>query len=110
MKSSSIKISTQARPKKGMKYVIVRTHSAGVFCGYLEKRTGQEVILRNARRLYYWSGAATLSQLAIEGVKNVSECKFPQEVDKVELLQAIEILDMTKEAQDSVASVPVWKM
>lgn len=106
----SIKSSAPAKEKKGMKYVIVRTFSAGVFSGYLEKRTGQEVILRNARRLWYWSGAASLSQLAMEGTKKISNCKFAMEVDKVELLQVIEILDMTKEAQDNIASVPVWKV
>lgn len=54
-----------------MKYVIVRTYSAGVFAGELESRTGQEVVLRNARRIWYWVGAATLSQLAMEGTKNL---------------------------------------
>jgi hypothetical protein len=39
-----------------MKYVIVRTYSAGVFAGQLESRNGREVILRNARRIWYWSG------------------------------------------------------
>lgn len=45
----------------GMKYVICRTYSAGVFAGYLESRNGQEVVMRNARRLWYWDGAASLS-------------------------------------------------
>ena len=93
----------------GMKYVIVRTYSAGVFAGYLERRIGKEVVMRQARRLWYWEGAATLSQLAEEGVKKVSECKFPQEVDRVVLLEVIEILDVTKEAQESINSVVVWK-
>lgn len=60
-----------------MKYVIVRTYSAGVFAGELESRTGQEVVLRNARRIWYWSGAASLSQLAMEGTKDPANCKFP---------------------------------
>lgn len=93
----------------GLKYVIVRTYSAGVFAGYLETRAGQEVVLRNARRLWYWSGAASLSQLANDGVAKPKECKFPAEVDRIELLQAIEILDVTKEAQKSIASVAIWK-
>jgi hypothetical protein len=42
-------------------YVIVRTHSAGVFAGNLIKRSGQEVELANVRRLWYWKGAASLS-------------------------------------------------
>lgn len=92
-----------------MKYVIVRTYSAGVFAGELESRNGQEVVLRNARRIYYWSGAATLSQLAMEGTKDPTNCKFPCPVDRVELLQAIEILDVTSEAQESIMGVPVWQ-
>lgn len=91
-----------------IKYVIVRTYSAGVFAGILESREGQEVVLRNARRLWYWEGAASLSQLAMEGVKYPEKCKFPCEVDKVELLQAIEILDTTEEAQKSIKEVPIW--
>ena len=93
----------------GMKYVIVRTYSAGVFAGYLESRNGQEVVMRNVRRLWYWEGAASLSQLAEEGSSKPNSCKFPQEVNRVELLQAIEILDVTKKAQDFFASVKIWK-
>lgn len=92
-----------------MKYVIVRTYSAGVFAGYLESRNGPEVILKNARRLWYWSGAASLSQLAMEGVKRPNDCKFPREVDNVELLNAIEILDVTDAAKENIAKVPVWE-
>jgi hypothetical protein len=91
-----------------MKYVIVRTYSAGVFAGELESRNGQEVVMRNARRICYWSGAASLSQLAMEGTKDPGNCKFPCPVDRVELLQAIEILDVTPAAQESIMGVPVW--
>lgn len=91
-----------------MKYVIVRTYSAGVFAGYLEKREGKEVVLLNARRLWMWKGAASLSQLAMEGVRYPNECKFPCEVSRVELLEAIEILDVTEEAKKSIDSVPIW--
>lgn len=92
-----------------MKYVLVRTFSAGVFAGELESRNGQEAVLRNARRIWYWAGAATLSQLAMEGTNKPDLCKFPQPVDRVELLQAIEILDVTSEARRSIEEVPVWK-
>lgn len=95
--------------KDGMKYVIVRTYSAGVFAGYLESRTGTEVVLRNARRIWYWSGAASLSQLAVDGTSNPKDCKFPCEVPRVELLNAIEILDVTAKAEKSIKSVKVWE-
>ena len=95
--------------KNKLKYVIARTYSAGVFAGELVKRSGQEVVLQNARRLWYWSGAATLSQLAVEGTSDPQNCKFPCEVSRVELLQTIEILDVTDRARKSIAEVPVWK-
>ena len=91
------------------KYVIVRTYSAGVFAGELVSRKDREVVLRNARRLWYWSGAASLSQMAVDGTKDPAKCKFPCEVPRVELLEAIEILDVTKEAEQSIKEVPVWK-
>lgn len=90
-------------------FFIVRTYSAGVFAGEIESRNGQEVVMRNARRLWYWAGAASLSQLAMEGTKTPNDCKFPCPVDRVELLQAIEILDVTPKARESIMSVPTWE-
>ena len=94
--------------KKG-DYVIVRTFSAGVFAGTLVSKNGQEVELKNARRLWYWDGAATLSQLAMEGVKKPENCKFPCEVSSVILTQAIEILSVTATARKNIKGVPTWK-
>ena len=89
-------------------YVIVRTFSAGVFAGYMESRNGREVVLTNARRLWYWAGAASLSQMAMTGTTSPAECKFPVAVDRVLLLEAIEILDCSEAAKLSIEGVPVW--
>jgi len=94
--------------KKSNKYVIVRTYSAGVFAGELESRNGREVVMTNARRLWYWDGAASLSELAQRGTSKPAKCKFPCAVDRVELLEAIEILDVTDDARKSIEGVPVW--
>jgi len=94
---------------KTKKYVIARTYSAGVFAGWLKNENGKEVVLTKARRLWYWSGAASLSQLAMEGVKNPIACKFPCEVNKVTLKEVIEILDVTEKARKNIAKVPIWK-
>ena len=99
----------RAEKYNGMKYVIVRTYSAGVFAGYLEKREGKEVVLRHARRIWYWSGAASLSQLAMSGTSDPDNCKFPEPVDKVELTETIEILDVSVSAQKIISEVPIWK-
>lgn len=89
-------------------YVIVRTYSAGVFAGNLKKRIGKEVTLINARRIWYWDGAASLSQLAMEGTSKPENCKFPMPVNEVILIEAIELLSCTKKAEKSIKEVPIW--
>ena len=103
-------IEKKAFDSKGRKYQIVRTYSAGVFAGYIESRNGQEVVMRNARRLWYWDGACSLSQLSVDGVSKPQNCKFPCEVDRVELLQVVEILDCTEKAKESIEEVAIWKL
>lgn len=90
-------------------YFIVRTYSAGVFAGEIEKREGKEVHMRNARRLWRWYGASSLSQLAMEGVKKPDDCMFPCELDEVILTEVIEICRCTEEAQESIKGVKVWE-
>ena len=92
-----------------MKHVLIRTQAAGVFAGILVSKKGNEVKLKNARRLWYWDGAASLSQLAVDGVSKPDNCKFPTEVKEIILLGVIEIIITTKKAQNSIAKVPVWK-
>ena len=89
--------------------VIVRTTSAGVFAGTLKSKNGQEVVLADARRLWYWDGAASLSELSVNGVKKPQNCKFPVAVQEVCLTQAIEILPLSEAAQKSIDEVPIWQ-
>jgi len=102
-------ISRKAEKLDGMDYVIVRTYSAGVFAGYLAQRDGKEVTLKRARRLWYWSGASSLSQLAMEGVSKPDNCKFPCEVDSIDLTEAIEIIVCTEKSRVSIKGVKIWK-
>lgn len=90
-------------------YKIVRTYSAGVFAGYITKRNGKEVSMKDTRRIWYWKGAASLSQLAMEGVKCPNECKFAMPCS-VTLTEAIEILDVSEEAKKNIEGVHVWKV
>ena len=96
---------------KKMKYVIVRSDAAGVCAGYLESQSkdGKRVTLVKSRRLWYWKGAASLHQLANEGVKYPNECKFPAEREgKHDMPNVCEVLDVTEKAKMSIAGVPVW--
>jgi len=92
------------------KMVMVRTYSAGVFAGELVSREGKEVVLRNARRIWYWSGAATLSQLSQDGTSDPGNCKFPAAVPEITLTEAIEIIPMSAKAVKSIAEVKPWTL
>lgn len=98
---------------KEQKFSIIRTHSAGVWIGQIKTLNGSIAVITNARRLWYWSGAASLSQLAIEGTKRPNDCKFTMTItdeDGVYLPQVIEVLPCTKEAVDNINSVKIWKI
>lgn len=95
--------------KKVEKRKIIRTYSAGVFFGEIVTRKGKEATVKNARRLWYWSGAASLSQLAQSGTTNQGACKFPEPVAKIVLTECIEIIDVTPEAAATIDGVKPWK-
>ena len=92
------------------KYVIVRCDRAGVFAGTLESHDGQQVTLRNARKLWRWYGATETLQIATEGVKRPRDCRFTLTVDSITLTDAIEIIPTTAEAEANIKAVPVWKI
>ena len=92
------------------KYVVVRGDRSGVFAGVLESQDGQKVVLRNVRRLWRWWGATECLQIATEGVKRPKECRFTLIADSITLLDAIEIIPTTAEAESCIKAVPVWKM
>ena len=89
--------------------VIIRADRAGVFFGELAKREGSEVELHNARRLWYWDGAASLSQLAVNGTVRPGNCKFTVVVPEMTILGVIEIIPCTAKAIASIEGVEVWK-
>lgn len=88
---------------------IVRTNRAGVFFGKIEKLEGTTATMTGARRLWFWEGAASLSELAQYGTASVSGCKFPCAVEEVVLFDVLEILSVTDEAAASIDKVKEWK-
>lgn len=86
--------------KKG-DFVLIRTYSAGVHFGFLEEKTlyagGCEVILSKAKRLWSWTGALSLSEVAMIGPK-LNGSKIAETVDEVILSQAIEIIPISSKS------------
>jgi hypothetical protein len=83
-----------------MSYVIIRTYSAGVHAGDLKSRDGKEVVLTDAQRIWYWKGANTLHEIALHGVGAGS--KISERVPEITLTEAIEIINASNEARDSL--------
>lgn len=92
------------------KYYIVRVDRAGVFAGNIKERIGSEVTMTNVRRLWYWEGAASLSQMAVEGVKYPDSCKFTVTVPEMTILGAIEVIPCSEDAEKNIKGVPEWKV
>lgn len=98
-----------ASKKPTEKYVIARGTASGAHAGILVSRTGQEVTLRNARRLWYWRGAASLSQLAVTGTSEPTGCKFPPAVPgETVKTDVCELIDCTADGRKSIESVKPW--
>ena len=91
------------------KYYIVRGDRSGVFFGNIKERNGREILMNNVRRLWYWEGAASISQLAKDGTVRPEECKFTVTVDEVLILDAIEVDTCTEKAIKSIKEVAEWK-
>lgn len=91
-------------------YYIVRADRAGVFFGLIKERNGSEVTMTDVRRIWYWSGAASLSQLSQDGVKKPDSCKFTMTVPEMTILGVIEIIPCTDVAETCIKEVPVWRV
>ena len=90
------------------KKVIIRADKAGVFYGTIIGKDGDEGELKDCRRIWYWDGAATLSELALSGVKRKGS-KFSVTVESITILGVIEIIPCTEKAIKSIESVPIWR-
>lgn len=91
-------------------YYIVRADRAGVFAGNIKEREGFEVTMTNVRRLWYREGAASLSQMAVDGVSRPSKCKFTVTVPEMIILGVIEIIPCSEKAEESIKAVKEWKV
>ena len=90
-------------------YYIIRTDRAGVFFGQIKARRGDEVDLGKCRKIWFWSGAAAVEQLAMTGPSNASKCKITMEVPEMTVLGAIQLIPCTQEAVETIQRIAVWK-
>ena len=111
IRKDSIQNNNFAEKIEGMDFCIVRGDRSGVFFGYIKSISsdGKQVELINSRNIYYWDGAAGISQLAEFGTSTPQSCKFTVPVKRRKLTDVIQIDYITEEASKILNSVPVWK-
>ena len=106
-------VKEQAKEVDGMEYCVIRSYGAGVFVGYVKEQksdvNGVNVTLINSRRIFYWSGACSLSQIATEGSKDIDNCKIAIEVPSQFIANVIEIIPMSKQAEANIKGAKIWK-
>lgn len=87
------------------KKCIVRTYSAGVHFGEIEKKSGNEVILKNARRLWYWKASKSISLSAVAKHGLDSKSKVAPAVDNI-WLEAIELIPVDDAIAENIEGQP----
>ena len=103
----------QAEKIDGLERCVVRSYGAGVFIGYVKEKkaelNGVNITLLRSKRIHYWSGACSLTQLAIDGAGNASSCRITDEIDSQFIANVIEILPVTEKAGKNIDEVKIWK-
>jgi hypothetical protein len=102
-------VKNQKANTDGLEYVIVRGDRSGVFSGFKYSLDGRSIVLLDSRRLWYWEGAASISQIAESGVSKPDKCKFPVSVSKMIILDAVEVLSATSACYESINEVAIWE-
>lgn len=84
-------------------YVIARCYSAGVHAGEVVSVDGENVILKDSRRLWSWKAndGVALSGVAQHGVQKAS-CKIDTTNPSIYLTGVCELIPCTRKAKESI--------
>jgi hypothetical protein len=88
------------------KSVVVRSNLAGVFFGIFEGREGNAVTLSKARKLWKWSGAFTVAEIAKYGCSKPENCRFSTQVERQMVFDVCEIILATEQAKENLNAMP----
>ena len=111
VRRDSIPENRLAETLDGKQFVIVRSHGAGVFAGYVRERNDATrlVVLDRCIRLWRWTGCS-LSQVATDGIAGTGENKFAVPNDAHHIFEVLEIIPCTERARVAIQSVKPWKL
>lgn len=89
------------------KYCVIRTYSAGVHVGTVESANGTEVVLKDSRRIYNWTGAFTLSELSQNGITGG---KIAVSLPLLALTEAVEIIPCSETAEKQLKEFKAYEV
>ena len=92
------------------KKVIIRSNNAGVFFGTLSAVHGNSVELLNMRRIHYWSGANSITDIALGGIQNKESSRVTDFIEKAIISEVIEIIICTQRSIKDLEEFPVWTL
>lgn len=84
------------------RYVLCRCYSAGVHTGVLVSAQGEQVILRDSRRLWRWQAKAGVALSGVAQTGLASRCKVDTENPEIALSGVIEIIPCSQAAEESI--------
>jgi hypothetical protein len=90
------------------KKIIARIDRAGVFHGTLDHIDNDIMRLKDARRIYYWNGALSVTDMAANGITGG---KVTVPVTTVEFMsdKIVELNECSEEASKSIEAIKPWK-
>lgn len=90
------------------KICLVRTYASGVHCGTVVYHQGQEVVLRDARRLWEWHavGGISLSEVARNGIHHKGS-RVCLTVPEILISDFLELIPVSPDAGRLIMSAPV---
>jgi hypothetical protein len=94
-------------------FVIARCRMAGVHAGYLGAEKGGRLTRHDSRRIWYWEGAASLSEIAVYGCNPAksANCKFSAKIATLTVLSTdvFELIYCQPAGQRMIESQPEWR-
>ena len=83
-------------------HVLLRTRNAGVHIGTLVSLSCGDAVISGVRRLWYWKGAFSLSEVAAKGVEKKGT-RMALEIPTMQVNGVIEVIPTTEAARATFA-------
>lgn len=90
------------------KTVIARIERAGVFMGVLDYIDGDIVRLKDVRRIYYWEGALSVTDMAVNGITS-GKVTVAVGVAEFNRSALVEINECTEKAVEKIKTIAPWR-